>query len=208
MSKYIPINTPYNATRSNNVLGNFSWSVSNSPWINRSFTIFCFMTELFKCKQFTLQKKKKKSASCQIWETETNLTGTAEVCLGRRGGSDSKLIRYILILEIKIIIPSLPLHCPLPFLLGLWLGRLLLLLPSGPELMASSHSTLLPIHLPGFFSHLGLLRTPFSPGTLLASVLLESLIFISWWLYFRRKRVSQWFPFFCYLSWIKFYNSN
>lgn len=202
MSKYIPINT-----RSNNVLGSFSWSVSNSPWINRSFAIFCFMTELFKCKQFTLQKQtnKQKKVGHVRFEKQTNLTGTAEVCLGRRGGFDSKLSRY-LILETKIIIPSLSFHCHLPFLLGLLLGLLLPLLPSGPwahgffTLYSSPHSSpwiLLP-----------LVEDPFSLRTLLASVLLESLIFISWWLYFRRERVSQWFPFFCYLSWIKFYISN
>lgn len=45
-----------------------------------------------------------------------------------------------------------------PFFLGSCLGFCCLCFPQGPELMASSHSTLLPIHLPGFFSHL--LRTP------------------------------------------------
>lgn len=133
--------------------------MSNSPWINRSFTIFCFMTELFKCKQFI----RKKSGPCQIWETETNLTGTAEVCFGRRHGFDSKLISYILIFEIKTTIPSLPLHCPLPFLLGLWLGLVLPLLLSGPwaygffTWYSSPHSS------PWILLPLGFVEEPFLP---------------------------------------------
>lgn len=151
--------------------------MSNNHWINRSFTIVCLMTELFKCKQFIRKNMGHVRSEKQrkTWVEPHSCALAREVF---RHTYVSKLFRYILIFEIKIVIPSLPLtYVSLFFPLGHWLG------PVAYASLRGLSSWLLHISpfsftYLWFFSYLGLLRNHFSLGALLTSALLKSLFYM------------------------------